>query len=187
MHQHPLSSRFVSCRGRHNPHRSAIRHQLCSYIYGSCSARIMILSFRTPHQIHLFSYIYLFTPQMLRITKHRNASHALHSLSHPGICTMQLDHLSLCLTQHQCQCSQMGLFMYPVPEGLGTSAHHLPSGYFYNNIPDTLFNHIHMNHVGPLPPCKGYLYILTCTCVYRFAHWPDTITINRGCQFVFEF
>ena len=35
--------------------------------------------------------------------------------------------------------------------------------------PDERFEHVHIDITGPLSPCEGYTYLLTC--VYRFSHW----------------
>jgi len=37
------------------------------------------------------------------------------------------------------------------------------------------FSHIHIDILGPLPPSKGYAYILTC--VNRFARWQDAFPL----------
>ena len=41
------------------------------------------------------------------------------------------------------------------------------------NSPDARFNTIHIDIIGPLPPPKGYSYLLTC--VDHFTHWPEAI------------
>ena len=41
--------------------------------------------------------------------------------------------------------------------------------------PDTRFDSIHLDVVGPLPPSSGYSYLLTCN--DRFTCWPEGIPI----------
>lgn len=38
-------------------------------------------------------------------------------------------------------------------------------------VPDVRFSHIHMDIVGPLPPSKGNIYVLTI--IDRFTRWPE--------------
>ena len=40
---------------------------------------------------------------------------------------------------------------------------------------DTRFNNIHIGIVGPLPPSKGWVYLLTC--IHHFTRWLEVILI----------
>ena len=44
--------------------------------------------------------------------------------------------------------------------------------------PDQRFDHVHIDLVGPLPPCQGYTYLLTC--VDRFTRWPEAIPLRNA-------
>ena len=43
--------------------------------------------------------------------------------------------------------------------------------------PDVRFDVVHIDLVGPLPPSKGFTYLLTC--VDRFSRWPDAIPLSQ--------
>ena len=43
------------------------------------------------------------------------------------------------------------------------------------SIPDARFDMVHIDIVGPLPPFRGFKYLLTC--VYRFTRWPEAMPI----------
>ena len=105
----------------------------------------------------------------------RQVFDTLHSLSHPGVrATQRLisyryvwpgmnkevrEWTRTCL---QCQRAKI--------------QHHTstPIGQF--PPPDARFAHVHIDLVGPLPPCKGFTYLLTC--VDRFTRWPEVIPLT---------
>ena len=99
---------------------------------------------------------------------------ALHSLSHPGICARQrlvtaryvwpCINADVCKWARSClQCQRTKVQQHTVTS----------SGTF--TPPDARFDHIHFDLVGPLAPCQGYSYLLTC--VDRFTRWPETIPL----------
>ena len=42
--------------------------------------------------------------------------------------------------------------------------------------PDARFAHVHIDLVGPLPPCQGFTYLLTCE--DRFTRWPEVVPFS---------
>lgn len=98
----------------------------------------------------------------------------LHSISHPGIRAtrkqvsekyfwpnMNTDTANWTKTCLPCQKSKV--------------TRHVKSPLDTFKAPDSRFEHVHIDIVGPLPPSKGNVYILTV--IDRFTRWPEAYTM----------
>ena len=100
---------------------------------------------------------------------------SLQSLSHPGICATQklitshfvwpginADVRRWTRTCIPCQCAKIN-------QHTTTPLSSFP-------IPNTRFDDVHIDLVGPLPSSQGYFYLLTC--VDRYTHWPEALPLR---------
>ena len=106
----------------------------------------------------------------------RTVFDSLHSLSHPGIRATQklittrfvwpgINTDVRCWTRSCVQCQRAKIQRH-------SSA---PLSSF--PTPDARFDVVHIDLVGPLPPSKGFTYLLTC--VDRFSRWPEAIPLTQ--------
>ena len=111
-----------------------------------------------------------FVPATLR----RLVFDSLHSLSHPGIRATQhlitsrfvwpsikKDVRRWTRACSHCQRTKITRHTFAPPAGF--------------KLPDARFDVIHIDLVGPLPPSRGYTYLLTC--VDRFTRWPEAFPL----------
>ena len=101
---------------------------------------------------------------------------SLHSLSHPGVrateclitnrCVWPNIKSDMCRWAQSClQCQRSKIHRHTVT----------PLATFYT--PYARFDMVHIDIVGPLPPSRGFKYLLTC--VDCFTRWPEAIPITN--------
>lgn len=107
-------------------------------------------------------------------TFRRQVFNTLHNLSHPGIrASVKLVaarfvwpkmNREVALWARSCLDCQRAKIHRHTKTPLGTF-----------DAPTARFQHVHVDLVGPLPPSKGFIYLLTC--VDRFSRWPEAIPL----------
>ena len=100
---------------------------------------------------------------------------SLHSLSHPGIRATQ----KLITTRYVWPGinSDVRRWAKSCLQCQRTKVHrHTVTPLMKFATPDARFDNIHLDIVGPLPPSRGYSYLLTCN--DRFTRWPEAIPIT---------
>ena len=103
--------------------------------------------------------------------------HSLHRLSHPGIRATQklitsrfawpginADVRRWTRSCVQCQRAKVQRHFRSPPSSFP--------------VPDARFDIVHIDLVGPLPPSRGFTYLLTC--VDRFTRWPEVIALTTS-------
>ena len=100
---------------------------------------------------------------------------SLHSLAHPGVRATQRLIAELFVwpgmnkdvrkwTKSCLQCQRLKVQRHTVTP-LSTFA-----------TPDARFDQVHIDIVGPLPPSRGYTYLLTC--IDHFTRWPEALPLR---------
>ena len=108
-----------------------------------------------------------FIPKQFR----RSVFDSLYQLSYPSICATQ----HLITARYVWPGINGDVLNGPKHICIVNSPRHTvaPTGTFM--MPDSRFDNIHIDIVGPLPPSRGYTYLLTC--IDRFTRWPEAILI----------
>ena len=104
----------------------------------------------------------------------RQVYNSLHSLSHLGICVTQ---------QLITSCSVWQGININVQMWSRACLHYQRFKVHWHSVtllstfasPDIRIGHIHTDLSGPLPPSRGYTYLLTCN--DHYASWPEAIPI----------
>ena len=105
----------------------------------------------------------------------RTVFDSLHGLSHPGIRATQWLITAwyvwpgINADVHRWTCSCIQCQRAKIQRHSTTSLSTFP-------IPSARFDTIHIDLVGPLPPSRGFIYLLTC--VDRFTRWSETIPLT---------
>lgn len=94
----------------------------------------------------------------------------LHSLSHPGIqATTRLVAERYVWPSMNKDCREWTRTCDACQRAKVTRHNTVPLGNF--STPSGRFMHVHIDIIGPLPPCKGYRYCLTA--IDRMSRWPE--------------
>ena len=106
----------------------------------------------------------------------RKVFDVVHGLSHPSIrATQQL--MARKFVWHGLR-KQVGLWGKTcIPCQTSKIQRHIKAPLEKFHVPPRRFDHIHVDLVGPLPPSKGYTYLLTV--VDRFTRWPEAIPLTN--------
>jgi len=105
----------------------------------------------------------------------RTVFDSLHTLSHPGVRATRL--LITARFVWPSMSTDIGTW---VRECLSCQRakiqRHTRSALGKFPTPEFRFDHVHIDLVGPLPPSRGYTYLLTC--VDRYTRWPEVIPLS---------
>ncbi|GBL73005.1 Pro-Pol polyprotein [Araneus ventricosus] len=106
---------------------------------------------------------------------HRQIFETIHNLSHPGVrATVKLVVDPFLWPGYMKDVAEWTRCCVPCQRGKIQRHMVRPLGTY--PVPRHRFDHVHIDLFGPLPPSRGYTYVLAC--VDRFSRWPEVIPLK---------
>uniref|UniRef100_A0A5S6QIV2 RNA-directed DNA polymerase n=1 Tax=Trichuris muris TaxID=70415 RepID=A0A5S6QIV2_TRIMR len=143
-----------------------------SYRSGSSSLRLEDVGFG-PKKTTILCDISTGQPRpIIPISWRRRIFDAIHGLSHPSIRTTQ-KLMAMKFVWRGMRKQIASWVKCCIPCQTSKVQRHTKAPLQNFELPDRRFDHIHVDIVGPLPPCRGNRYLFTI--VDRFTRWPEAI------------